>query len=208
MHEYHKIDTIFKRDPSTNFKRLMIGDYSNDAFAYLANNIWVFTEKVDGTNIRVMISPEGSLSFGGKTDSADMPAALVGALEAQFLPIASDLHVAFPEGACLYGEGYGGKIQAVGKYRPDSAFVMFDIKVGDWWLQRQAIEDVAVKFAIDVVPIVGEGSLHDMIAIVKAGTLMSRWGDFQAEGLVAKPKTELCDRSGRRIVTKLKVRDF
>lgn len=50
MSEYHKINTLFKRDE----KNLIIeGDYSCPEFAYLAENEWTWTEKVDGTNIRV-----------------------------------------------------------------------------------------------------------------------------------------------------------
>ena len=76
MREYHKIDTVFKRDPATKHKTLLLGDWSQDAFGYLANNEWVFTEKVDGTNIRVMVDA-GEIKFGGKTDDAQIPAKLV-----------------------------------------------------------------------------------------------------------------------------------
>ena len=55
MKEYHKIQTVFKRDPATKIKTLLDVDWSQDAFGYLADNEWVFTEKVDGTNIRVMV---------------------------------------------------------------------------------------------------------------------------------------------------------
>ena len=67
--EYHKIQTIFKRDPKTNYKTLLMGEYSLPEFNYLANNIWQFTEKVDGTNIRIILNDEG-LSFGGRTEKA------------------------------------------------------------------------------------------------------------------------------------------
>jgi hypothetical protein len=32
--------------------------------------------------------------------------------------------------------------------------------------------------------------------------------EFEAEGIVARPKTELCTRSVRRLITKIKCRDF
>lgn len=44
--EYHKIDTLFKRDRATN--RIVEGDYTRPEFEYLSSNEWVFTEKVDG----------------------------------------------------------------------------------------------------------------------------------------------------------------
>ena len=74
-------------------------------------------------------------------------------------------------------------------------------------LQRVDVEDVAAKLGIDVVPIIGEGTLHDAVTRAKAG-IRSAWGDFQAEGIVARPKTELKTRSGHRLIAKIKCRDF
>lgn len=189
-----------------NGKTLLEGQWTLPEFEYLAENTWVFTEKVDGTNIRVMLK-DGAVTFGGKTDSAQIPAQLVMRLNERFLPLADKMQGIFGCDTCLYGEGYGAKIQKGGNYRADQDFVLFDVKVGDWWLQRADVEDVAQKLGLDVVPIIGEGTLHDAIAAAKAG-ITSTWGDFQAEGIVARPKTELKTRNGRRIITKIKCRDF
>lgn len=206
MKQYHKIQTLFKRDMATKFKTLIEGEWTLPEFAYLAGNEWVFTEKVDGTNIRVMIN--GGVTFGGKTDRAQIPAKLVERLNERFLPQTDKLTEMFKDGACLYGEGYGAKIQkGGGNYRPDQDFVLFDVKIGEWWLQREAVEEIAVALGIEVVPIIGKGTLHDAIECAKKG-ITSRWGDFQAEGIVARPATELKTRSGRRIITKIKCRDF
>ena len=48
MTQYHKIQSVFKRDPNTKFKTLLEGEYSIPEFEYLKDNEWVFTEKVDG----------------------------------------------------------------------------------------------------------------------------------------------------------------
>lgn len=108
---------------------------------------------------------------------------------------------------CLYGKGYGLGIQSGGKYRKDVSFVMFDVKVGDWWLMRKDIEDVASKLAIDVAPIVGQGSLHEAVEYTKQG-FKSQWGDFIAEGLVLRPQVPLFNRKGERLITKVKYKDF
>lgn len=209
MKEYHKIATVYLRDPETKFKTLLKGQYAEPEFSYLANNEWVFTEKVDGTNIRVMVSMAGGpISFGGKTDNASIPAFLVEKLQERFLPQAALLHEMFPDGGCLYGEGYGARIQkGGGNYRPDQDFVLFDVKVGDWWLQRSAVEDVSAKLTLDIVPIIGRGALSEMVEMARAG-MQSRWGDFQSEGIVARPATELKTRNGKRIITKIKTKDF
>lgn len=207
MKEYHKIQTVFLRDPATKFRTLLEGEWAKPEFEYLANNEWVFTEKVDGTNIRVMFNGN-TIAFGGKTDDAQIPSFLVARLQQQFLPQQSIFAEKFPNGVCLYGEGYGAKIQkGGGNYRSDQGFVLFDVKVGDWWLQRLDVEDVAKSLGIGVVPIIGTGSLHDMVAVARDG-ITSFWGSFAAEGIVARPACELTTRNGSRIITKIKCKDF
>ena len=207
MEAYHKIQTVFKRDPETKYKTLLVGQYSLPEFEYLANNKWLFTEKVDGTNIRVMFDGE-TITFGGKTENAQIPSPLVAKLNARFLP-RRDLFVSiFPEGVCLYGEGYGAKIQkGGGNYRPDQDFVLFDVKVGQWWLNRGDVAEIALKLGLDIVPYIGSGTLPTMVDFVRSG-FNSRWGDFLAEGIVARPDVELKARNGKRIITKLKYKDF
>ena len=209
MKEYPKIQTVFLRDPENNHRTLLDGQYAIPEFKFLADNGWVFTEKVNGTNIRVMVRDD-HVTFGGKTDNAQIPAFLVDRLNERFqtTPQRRLLAEIFLDGGCLYGEGYGAKIQkGGGNYRADQDFVLFDVKVGDWWLQRADVEDVAAKLGLDVVPIIWTGTLLDMVARVESG-FSSRWGDFPAEGIVARPATELRTRAGHRIITKLKHKDF
>lgn len=206
METYHKINSIFKRD-TTN--KLILGDYSIPEFLYLENNIWEFTEKVDGTNIRIILTPEHKVEFNGKTNDAQMPGNLLNRLHEHFgnNTILADYFNDCHEGVCLYGEGYGGKIQKGGKYRPDSDFVLFDVKIGNWWLKREDVIDIGTKLGIDTVPVIGKGTLLQGIESVKKG-LKSQWGDFEAEGIVARPEIDLFTRSGNRIITKIKGKDF
>ncbi len=207
MKEYHKIQTVFKRDPATKYKTLLMDQYALPAFEYLRHNEWVFTEKVDGTNIRVVFD-DGSVSFGGRTDRAQLPAPLLARLNEVFLPLTARLGEVFNGASvCLYGEGYGARIHKGGNYRPDQGFVLFDVKVGPWWLQRDDVEDVARKLGLDVVPVIGTGDLDALVTLVRNG-FDSTWGSFPAEGIVARPATELCTRGGDRVITKLKIKDF
>lgn len=207
MKQYHKIQTVFKRDPMTKFKTLLEGEYSLPEFYYLKDNKWIFTEKVDGTNIRIMFV-DGVIRFGGKTDNAQIPTDLANRLNERFNPMVEIFSSVFNSDVCLYGEGYGSKIQkGGGNYREDQDFVLFDIKIGDFWLNRCDVEDIAGKLGIDIVPIVGSGTLKEMVEHAKSG-IKSTWGDFQAEGYVARPQVELKTRNGSRIITKIKCRDF
>ena len=206
MKQYHKIQTIFKRDMA-NRGKIVIGKYSAPEFDYLKNNQWVFTEKVDGTNIRIMWDGE-NLKIGGKTDNAQIPVPLYDQLTSMFTK--EQFYILYPDSPItLYGEGFGRKIQkGGGNYNPNGvSFVLFDVLVGDWWLQRDDVVDVATKLDIGVVPIVGVGTLGKACEMARDG-FDSKWGKFLAEGLVLRPLVELKTRSGHRIITKIKYKDF
>lgn len=78
--------------------------------------------------------------------------------------------------------------------------------VGNIFLERENVEDIARTFGIDVVPIVGEGTLDDGVAFIMTRP-KSTIGSAYMEGIVARPKVEMRDRMGRRVIVKIKVRD-
>lgn len=214
MKEYHKIQSVFLRDPATNHRTFLLGQYSTPAIGYLANNEWVWTEKIDGTNIRV-VWDGFSIRFGGRTNEAQMPVFLMEKLQALFHadkvgPVFADCEPGTE--VFLFGEGYGAKIQkGGGRYIPDGcSFILFDVMVGGIYLERHNVEDVAAKLGIGVVPIVGRGTLSEAVEFTKAGYKSGVAADvaYDAEGLVLRPSCELIDRMGHRIITKLKARDF
>jgi len=218
MVEYQKIQTVYLRDPETNMKTLLGGQFALPEFEFLQNLDWEWTEKVDGTNIRVQYNPYPlikGVEFQGKTDRAETPNFLLSKLDEMF-PLRKLEHVFLFDNiedeedlpmVTLYGEGFGGKIQKGGKYRTDASFVLFDVKIGKWWLKRAAVEEIAFKLGIEHVPIIGRGGLKSMVAYAQKG-FKSQWGDFIAEGIVARPKVELFARDGSRIITKVKFKDF
>jgi len=204
MKEYHKIETLLDRD--SNFK-VVLGKWRIPEFEYLQNNRWEFTEKVDGTNIRVIWRDE-KLSWGGKTDNAQIPSFLINKLQSLFS--ATSLSAIFPNSnVCFYGEGYGAKIQKMGgNYKSDGCdFILFDILIDEWWLTRKDMEDVASKLGVRVVPILRIGTLIEAIEMTKSG-IISQWGNFPAEGIVVRPTTQLLTRHGHRIIGKIKSKDF
>lgn len=205
MKEYHKIQSIFKRDEKTH--KVIVGDFSLLEFEYLQHNTWVWTEKIDGTNIRVVWDTE-SVYFGGRTNNAQIPVFLYDKLNELFP--ARLFRDYFPENTLtLYGEGYGAKIQKGGGNYISSGvdFILFDVLIGSWWLKREDVEDIANKLAIKTVPVIGKGSLIEATDFVKKG-FNSTFGNFLGEGLVLKPEVELFNRMGHRIITKIKNKDF
>lgn len=77
LKEYHKIETLFERDEKT--KKLIEGKFRNETVEFLKDNIWEFTEKIDGTNIRIYWDGH-KVSFYGRTEKAQIPQLLVNRL--------------------------------------------------------------------------------------------------------------------------------
>jgi len=207
MIKYPKIQSIFKRDQNTHYFRE--NEFSLPEFSYLADNAWLFTEKIDGTNVRIDWNHETKqIEIGGRTDNAQMPIFLLKRLNELFT--IDKFKTVYPDvSMTLFGEGFGNKIQSRGsKYLPDSVnFALFDVYIHDTWLEASNIIDVAEKLSIICVPNIGIGSIKYIIDIVKSG-LISNFGSFEAEGIVAKPTINLLTRRGQRIITKIKSADF
>jgi ATP-dependent RNA circularization protein (DNA/RNA ligase family) len=208
MNEYHKIDSIFKRDMSKPNAPFITGEYSTQEIGYLKDNQWEFTEKVDGTNIRVLYQ-SGTVVFKGKSDKAEIPPHLLAKL-GSLLPCEKMTEVFGETDVCLYGEGFGYKIQGkvgIDYLKDDVGFYLFDVKIGQWWLKREDVENIAAKLEILAPVCVGYGNIDDAIWLVKQG-FKSRFGTAEAEGIVLRPTVELLNRGGERIITKVKTRDF
>ena len=210
MEQYQKIQTAYFRDPENNHKTLLEGTWAKPEFELLKDIDWICTEKIDGINIRIMWDGE-NVRFGGKTDNAQIPTILISSLQDTFTN--EKMKACFPDAdnVCLYGEGYGKKIQKGGNYLPDRAdFILFDVKVCDWWLNRDANEDVASKLEIGVVPIMGIWKLEEAIEFVKKGfkSTIADNKEYIAEGLIMKPVTELFNGKGERVISKIKYKDF
>lgn len=207
MKEYHKIETLYERDEKT--KKLIMGKFRNETVEYLKDNKWVFTEKIDGTNIRVFWDGH-KVAFSGRTDTSQMPSHLMNKL---FELFGGDVNEQMFEQkfgetpVMLYGEGYGVKIQNGGLYRSDVSFILFDVEIDGLFLKREAVEDVAKYFLLEIVPIVCVGTIQDGVDFVLNHT-NSTIGNAIMEGVVGRTETELFDRRGDRVIVKIKRKDF
>lgn len=225
MNEYHKIQTAWLRNPEDKFKTLLENQWAMPEFSYLQTNNWRATEKVDGTNIRVIFSDAlpAPVTFKGKTDAAQIPPFLLTKLQDLF-PVdkfntvfptrdMSDFDKAITSGSrtvTLYGEGYGARIQkGGGNYIPDGVdFILFDVRIGDLWLQDEDMREIGAKLGVRCVPIIRYGSLIEIIEEVRTGFLSWLAPGVPAEGVVARPTVELQNRRGHRVITKVKHADF
>ena len=205
---YHKIETLFERSTDGS-KALIEGKWRNPLVEYLKDNTWTFTEKIDGTNIRIIWDGH-KVSFGGRTERAQIPAHLMNKLIELFGGMETEelFEQIFGEKeVILFGEGYGYKIQNGGLYRPDVSFILFDVMIGDNYQSREMVELTAKQFGVEIVPVIFEGTLSDGVDFVKQKPV-STIGTHPMEGLVARPKVEMMDRCGNRLIVKIKVNDF
>lgn len=212
MKEYIKIETVFEREMNGS-KKLIEGNFRDETVSFLRNNFWDWTEKIDGTNIGIAWDGH-SVSFQGRTERAQIPANLVNRLNELFGGDVNEelFEQKFGENSViLYGEGFGNKIQKVGAmYNPDGVdFILFDVYFPDkdLWLKREDVETIANVFGIKVVPVVFRGDIDDAVRFVKSNPL-STIGAAPMEGLVGRPMVEIRNRFGRRVIVKVKVKDF
>ena len=217
MAEYQKIQTLFKRDE----RNIIIPDqFTYPEFEVLKD--LKCTEKIDGTNIRIELASSGNsedgiiMSFKGRTDKAIIPEHLLTKLNWLFdrEHLMEALNITDETQNCnitLYGEGYGAKIQKGGNYiSNDVNFILFDVKIDKWWLDREAIKDIANKLGINAVPLMGYMTIPEAIEYVKKGfkSTIAENKDYDVEGLVLKAPCGLLKRDGERLITKIKTVDF
>jgi len=210
MKEYHKIETLFVRDMEGT-KKLIEGSYRDEIVEYLKDNKWIFTEKIDGTNIRVHWDGH-CVIFGGRTDNAQIPSGLVTRLNELFMGTSNEQLFeqkfrATP--VTIYGEGYGGKIQNGGLYSLNAEFIIFDIEVGDTFLKRENIIEIAKAFGCEVVPVVLEGTIQEAVDLIKTApkSIIAKQ-EKEMEGVVGTPFRRIYDVHSGRIIVKIKVIDF
>lgn len=208
--KYPKIQTLWKRHEDTGL--ILPGEFSKCEF----DNVQYYhvTEKIHGTNIRVMMEAEGNfikVSHAGRTDKATIPAHLEKFLLQRFRE--DNLHEHFPEShkVILFGEGYGNKIQDVGRtyLGDDVGFILFDVWIDGWWLEYDSVAEIAEKFHIPVVPSLGIMTKDEIIEFVKSEPKSKcSLQPLTMEGVVCTSAPMMLFRDGKPIKFKLKVNDY
>ena len=200
--KYPSILNLRKR--TEDGKELIANSFASPAFEFfMDSHDWILTEKVDGMNIRITFDGSCLPIFNGRTDRAQLHKELVAHLKDTFY------NMDFPEGTILFGEGYGAGIQRGGKYSDTKQFMLFDIWSGSYWYEHDHVKQIAEVMNIPVVP---EYPLFtrrlDNIEWKVANGIKSNFGDFDAEGIVVRPKVNLFDSWGKRIMMKIKTKDY
>lgn len=187
MIEYMKIQNVFKFDEKY---RKIIG--LNEPYETLKDIQWYGTEKVDGTNTRILWDGH-RISIMGHTEKSQLPKHLTEYLSNIFLT--SEMEYVFEQifedkEVAIFGESYGNKIQKDGeKYINDNVgFIIFDININNFWLSRENVENICKRLNFDVVPIVFNGTLDEAKEFILKHPCSTLSKEHEMEGLVLKPK--------------------
>lgn len=114
----------------------------------------------------------------------------------------------------IFGEVYGGKCQGMSEtYGKEMKFVVFDVKVGDNWLDVPNAEDVAKKLNLEFVDYVKVATDLELLNTErdKDSTQAIRNGCGNGklrEGVVLRPLIEVTKNNGDRIIVKHKRDEF
>lgn len=228
--EYFKINSLYKREgwyfeegkkDSPSYKKgkqsLIIGDYACPEFASIKQ--WRVDEKVDGTNIRlIFMKKDGQFllpSICGRSADSMIPPHLLKHLQDiatwdNFNRAFADLVNSPDFSVCIFGEGYGPRIQSCGgNYRKDAGFIIFDIRVNHWWMTKESVKDISEKFGVPVVPDLGVMTETEIVEFVKSKP-MSRCSKTPQvmEGIVARSDPLMLFRNGQPMIFKLKCKEF
>ena len=117
----------------------------------------------------------------------------------------------------VYGEAYGGKMQGMSKtYGADLRFVVFDVKIGESWLNVPNAEAFAISFGLEFVPY---AKIPTSLITIDAerdkpsGQSIRNLGVLEGvnkirEGVVLRPLEEMTDKRGNRVICKHKRAEF
>lgn len=191
MREYGKTENLFVRDPETH--KLIVGEFRDPTHAQIGR--WLVTEKVNGTNIRVLLRLKAPnfadlqmfAEVRGRSDAANLPPGL----EQHIMASLDENHEAvfkwmnwLVDGdpdivVCLYGEGYGPGIQKQGgSYRPAAdgkSIRLFDVTttrlvdgepVGTWWRDFSTVMDAAKATGLPTVSVLSSSNGSTLEEIV------------------------------------------
>jgi len=233
MKPYSSIETLYVRSKETNkldFSQIRSPEWE-------AVRDWCFTEKVDGTNIRVIVTNQ-DITVKGRSDNATLPPGIKDAVFAMFNHERIIEHfkegkpnAILPDDWCVtfYGEGYGPGIKGSDpmQYKPQGAkkgFRCFDIKFGgpesNHWCDIEQWQYLCINLGILPVNLIGwyseplptgrDAAYNMMQTYLPRSYCALEDGGTQehGEGFVARPEYPLFNRWGERLIFKLTRREF
>lgn len=198
-----------------------IDNLSKNGSVLMFKQLWA-TEKVHGTSAHVRWDPDRKeiAYFSGGAKHEEFRGLFDDAFEKRFMELVDengrDVSI------CVFGEAYGGKMQGMSKtYGNSLRFIVFEAKIGVRWLNFPAVQTVAGKLGLEVVPgkilPAEEDALTEYrnspseVAVMRGcGGNTDRYGHCppMREGIVLRPLFEVRANDDSRIIAKYKNPEF
>jgi hypothetical protein len=164
-------------------------------------------EKIHGTSAHISWKEDKLSFFSG---GAKHPAFL--SLFDQ-LALRSQLDLSGIKSLTFFGEAYGGNVMKMKQTYGDTLkFVVFEVKVGEYWLNVPAAAELAKQFGFDFVPYCRiDTTLEALDAVMKSPSVqaikLGMGNNHTREGVVLRPIEEMTANGGR-VIAKHKNPDF
>ena len=181
---------------------------------YLMRNKWAYKRKLDGENMRVMWDGERAI-WNGKSDDFTCNEETTEMMNRIFQEEIFEEKFGREKTVLLFGERMGPKCQGNELELLESTFVLFDVKIGDTWLEPKNIVSIAKYFNVPScydymsggteAVLDGDGYVDTLISLIKK---MSEGKFSKWEGIVAIPEVGLFSRKGERLIVKIKNKDY
>ncbi|RLF27230.1 MAG: hypothetical protein DRN14_05645 [Thermoplasmata archaeon] len=234
MEKYPKIYTIFKRDEN-NLKLVtpIINNQLEIIGLTLVRDI-IVEEKIDGTNACLLLGYDKDMGFYKRYFSRNNE---IKETDIMYIRDTLDKVVDYkllekwylenfvqipkkddnPE-VRIFGEVYGSKIQK-SNYLPkgERDFIVFDIKINQTWLSVKDRNEICRNLNLKIVPkicildkIPTFEECYDLLARKYPKSIIAEKNnlDMYLEGFIFRPKINLYVAPGRRILGKIKRKDF
>jgi len=212
--KYEKFSSPFKKDE----KFLNTKDLSQN----LPKGKWIITEKIDGTNIRVILTKKDE--EGNRETHIGSRKLLLNPEDKsskQFLDCLEEVNLnkikeyfdKVDSTVVIYGEGYGAGVQKGRIYSLKKNFRVFDIRIGEAYQDFEYVEKVCVDNQLNIVPMLGDIEEIDYDGCVTLlgshkETMIKEGDGGQSEGFVYKFEPVLLNKYKERLIFKVKFKDF
>jgi len=212
--KYEKFSSPFKKD-----EKFM---NTEELSQQLPKGKWILTEKIDGTNIRIILTKpdeegERIIHIGSRklilNPSDKGSKVYLDCLEDVNLNKIKEYFKDVNSIVVIYGEGYGAGVQKGGIYSSKKRFRVFDIRIGKAYQDFNYVQKVCVDNQMNLVPIFGDvdtihfnGCIEDLKNF--NNTLIKEGVGGKPEGLVYKFEPVLLNKYGERLIFKSKFKDY
>lgn len=180
--------------------------YRSPLLAYLADSLWAYSRKIDGENIRIQWDGEQAL-WNGKSNSFQCSAEFTEYMNSTFLEEIFEEKFGREKVVTIFGEKMGPKTQGNELGLEKDELVIFDVNINGTWLGKDNVREIAKYFGARTTYDLTDTTdnpytLRELIEMCSNGAFEG-W-----EGIVATPLIELRDQAGRRVIVKIKNKDY